>query len=114
MSYSLWQELEQPGQPESVLSQVQVLRGLLRLKKRLQALLWARKRSGFCSHAQTVLHPPTFDIMQTINPFSSILYDPTVFKSCKILPVYSAQDEHDLTWTLTGKTSLCLPLSMHT
>lgn len=37
----MWRELEQPGQLESVRSQVQVLKELLMLTMRLQVLLWA-------------------------------------------------------------------------
>ena len=36
----------------------------------------------------------TLDVMHTMNPFSSILYDSTVFASCKILPDDSAQYQH--------------------
>ena len=32
----------------------------------------------------------TFEIMQTMKPFSSILYDSTVLASCNILPVHDA------------------------
>ena len=44
---------------------------------------------------------PTFDIMQTMKPFSSILYDSTVFASCKILPVRGARNQHHHTWTVS-------------
>lgn len=57
-------------------------------------LLWARRLSDFGSHAHAVASP-TFDIMQTMKPFSSMLYDSTVFASCKILPIDGAHDQHD-------------------
>ena len=51
------------------------------------------------SQARTSLHL-TFDIMQTMNPFSSMLYDSTVFESCKIFPVHVAHDQRNPTWML--------------
>ena len=57
---------------------------------------------------------PTFDIMQTMKPFSSILYDSTVFASCKILPIQGVHDQHNRKSTLTKSKKFCLPLSMHT
>lgn len=57
-----------------------IQQGLLRL-----VLLWA---SLLMSHGRLAVGEVkrTFVIIQTMKPFSSILYDSTVFASCRILP----------------------------
>ena len=57
------------------------------------ALGWSIIRLLFMCLDDVVSH--TFDIMQTMKPFSSMLYDSTVCASCKILPIQGAYDQHD-------------------